>query len=233
MWALAAVLAAMCVSVPAAVWAFAPAALAQATDPTASPTAAPSVRGEVSGALEAGASLTIHVDAVMPGGWEALHLVEAVVLSDGREVERLAYDIEDTKLDVGGQEIVVGTGAVATGDLLRVRGSQVVVTTGAGNLSFTVTAEVVRAIPDDARFELSVTGDRGEEASVTRRLVEPGSERITWGTVIAAIVLALFAGGFVGNLYASSRRPPPRLSVYGSIQRRLDAERSGASERER
>lgn len=204
-------------------------ALGQTTAPTQ--TATPRLTGEVSGSLEAGGSLTVRVDAVMPGGWDALHLVEAVILVDGEEVGRLTYDIEDTKIEVDGREVVVGTGAVASGELLRVRGSQVVVTTGAGNLSFSVTAQVLRTIPEDASFELSVTGDRGEVASVTRRLAGPGSQGLTWGTVITAIVLALFAGGFVGNLYASRRRPPPRLSVYGSIQRRLEAERSGAGER--
>ena len=209
----------------------APPAWGQTTQPGGSPTPVPSVTGEVSGALQPGGALTIRVDAVMPGGWDALHLVEAVVVIDGREVERLTYDIEDIKLSVGEHDVVVGTGAVATGNLLRVRGSRVVVTTGAGNLAFTVTAEVLRPISKDARFELSVTGDRGETASVTRRIAEPESQGLTWGSVVAAIVLALFSGGFVGNLYASHRRPPPRLSVYGTIQRRLETERSTAGER--
>lgn len=200
---------------------------------TGSPTPTPRLTGEVSGSREPGGSLAIRVDAVMPGGWDGLHLVEAALAVGGGEVARLRYDIEETKLSVDGDEVVVGTGDVASGDLLSVRGSQVIVTTGAGNLSFTATADVLRAIPEDARFELSVTGDRGETASVTRSLEEPGSEGITWGTVVTAVLLALLAGGFVGNLYASRRRPPPRLSVYGSIQRRLDAERSAAGDPER
>lgn len=212
----------------AAVVALAPAAWGQTTG---SPTPVPTVDGEVSGDLQRGGELTIRVDAVMPGGWDALHLVEAVVVVDGREVERLTYDIEDIKLAVGDQELVVGTGGVATGNHLRVRGSRVVVTTGAGNLAFTATAEVLRTISPGARFELSVTGDRGETASVTRRIAQPEPEGLTWGTVVAAIVLALFAGAFVGNLYASRRRPPPRLSVYGTIQRRLEAERAIPGER--
>lgn len=208
-----------------------PVALAQT--PAPSPTSVPRLDGEVTGSLQAGQELTIRVDAVMPGGWDALHLVEAVVVIEDRDAARLAYDIEDTKVAVDGHEIVVGTGAVASGDLLRIRGSWVVVTTGGANLSLTATVEVLRTIPSDARFRLSVIGDRGETASVTRRLAEPGPRGLTWGTVIAAVVLALLAGGFVGNLYASHRRPPPRLSVYGTIQRRLEAERSDAGERSR
>jgi hypothetical protein len=208
-----------------------PAALAQT--PAPSPTSVPRLDGEVSGSLQAGEELTIRVDAVMPGGWDALHLVEAVVVIEDEDAARLAYDIEDTKVAVDGHEIVVGTGAVASGELLRIRGSQVVVTTGGANLSLTATVEVLRTIPSDARFRLSVIGDRGETASIMRRVAETGSGGLTWGTVVAAVVLALLAGGFVGNLYASHRRPPPRLSVYGTIQRRLEVERSDTGERSR
>jgi hypothetical protein len=43
--------------------------------------------------------------------------------------------------------------------------------------------------------------------------------------------VALLAGGFVGNLVASRRRPPQRLSIYGSIQQRIEQERAGAQDR--
>jgi hypothetical protein len=47
----------------------------------------------------------------------------------------------------------------------------------------------------------------------------------SWGTLGVAILVALFAGGVVGNLF-SSRRVPQRPSVYGTIQRRLEEERA-------
>jgi hypothetical protein len=50
---------------------------------------------------------------------------------------------------------------------------------------------------------------------------------------IAAIVLVLLVGAFVGNLYASKRRPAPRVSVYDTIRRRLEAERASGSDQER
>jgi hypothetical protein len=50
---------------------------------------------------------------------------------------------------------------------------------------------------------------------------------LTWSTVIAAVVIALFAGGLFGNIFASRRRPPARLSVYSTVQRRLELERAG------
>jgi len=184
----------------------------------------------VFGALSAGSTLTIGIDATIPGGWEALHLVEVAVVSGERELERLRFDIEDNKLTVGEQDIFVGTGAVASGEYLRVRGADVVVTTGGANLSFEVDAHVVEAIPEGARFELSVTDDLGVSNQVVRTLAEPEGGGITWRTVVAAILVALLAGFFFGNVFASRRRPPQRLSVYGSIQQRIEQERADVRE---
>ena len=165
----------------------------------------------------------------MPGGWEGLHLVEVRVLDGSQELEHLVFDIEDNQLTVGDEKIAVGTGAVADGEYLGVSGTKVVVTTGAGNLSFGVDASVIRTIPETARFELSVTDDFGGTARTTERLAEPDDGGLTWGTVITVVVIALLAGGFVGNLFASHRRPPARMSVYGTIAKRIDADRKPAA----
>jgi uncharacterized membrane protein YjjB (DUF3815 family) len=60
---------------------------------------------------------------------------------------------------------------------------------------------------------------------VRRTIQQPPELGLNWTTVVAAIVAALLAGGLVGNLFASRRRPPPRLSLYGTMQRRIDEER--------
>jgi hypothetical protein len=195
-----------------------PAAFAQTPAP-------PSVDGSVTGALGRGDTLSLRVDATAPGGWQNLHKVQVVVEVGGKVLEQLVFDIEDNQVAVGSQEIVIGTGAVATGDYLRVNGADVVLTTGAANLSFSTTAGVIRDIPTGARFTLSVLDDFGRTVSVRRTLQQPPEQGLTWTTVVAAIVFALLAGGFVGNLFASRRRPPTRLSVYGTMQRRIDQER--------
>ena len=201
-------------------------ASAQSVSP--SPASGPSVNGQVTGALAVGSTLTIRVDATMPGGWHALHLLEASVMSGNQELDRLRFDIEDNKLTVGDQNtLIVGTGATATGEYLRVSGTNVIVTTGGPNISFEVDARVIKTIPEDARFALGVIDDFGESADVSRSLAAPESGGITWGTVAALIAAALFAGGFVGNLFASKRRPPPRASVYDAVQRRVESDRAG------
>ena len=189
----------------------------------------PSVTGQVTGALTNGSVLKIGVDATMPGGWEGLHLVEVSVRSGGDELEHLRFEIEDNKLTIGDQSIVVGTGNVATGEYLRASGADVVVTTGGGNLSFDVGADVVKAIPEGARFGLSVSDDFGASDEVSRGLAQPESAGITWQTVVALIAAALFVGGFIGNLFASRLRRPVRPSVYATVQRRLEQERTAGT----
>ena len=44
----------------------------------------------------------------------------------------------------------------------------------------------------------------------------------------AQIALALFVGGFAGNVVSTRRRPPARPSIYGAVQRRMDQEKSSA-----
>ena len=199
-------------------------ASAQSTSP--SPTSGPSVNGQVSGALASGSTLTIRVDGTMPGGWQALHLLQASIMSGNQELEKLRFDIEDNKLIVGEQDLIVGTGAVVTSTYLRVSGANVIVTTGGAHISFEVQAHVVKAIPGDARFILGAIDDFGGSAEVTRKLAAPEGGGITVGTVIALIAAALFAGGFVGNIFATKRRPPPRASVYDAVQRRVETDRA-------
>jgi hypothetical protein len=190
---------------------------------TPSPSPRPSVSGEVSGSTTAGATLTIRVDAAMPGGWRGLHRVDVALLASGKVIEQLTYDIENNRLGIDGHEIFLGTAGQVEGRYLLVSGVDVIVTTGGIHLSTTIPARVSRTLPDGTRFRLSVTEDHGTTAAVSRDLATSRSEGFGWGTVVALIAVALFAGAFVGNLVASRRRPPPRLSVYAEIQRRIDA----------
>jgi hypothetical protein len=95
------------------------------------------------------------------------------IVSGSRDLDHLRFDIEDNKLTIGGQTVIVGTDAVATSTHLLVNGAEVVVTTGGANLSFEVRAHVVETIAQDVRFELSVVDDFGASDEVTRKLAEP------------------------------------------------------------
>jgi hypothetical protein len=200
---------------------------ARAQSASPSPAKNPSVSGQISGSLAKGSTLSIRVDATMPGGWQGLHLIDVVVRSGSRQLEELVYDIEDNKLTIAGQDVVTGTGAVGTGDYLRVSGADVILTTGGANLSLQINADVIKTIPDGARFDLEVIPDTGSTAHATLSLAQPEKAGgFGWGTLVAFIAVALFAGGFVGNLFANKRRPQPSLSVYGAVQRKLDEDKA-------
>lgn len=189
-------------------------------------TEGPRVDGSASGELTPGARLVLRIDAAEVGGWLGLHRLDLSLLVGGEAVETITYDVEGQKVAIGDQEVFAGTGGIVAGSYLRVSGAQVVVTTGGANLSLSTTASVLSSIPADARFRFAATDDAGLTSSVTRSLqAGKGGGGVSWGAVIATVCVALLGGAFLGNLFASSRRPPPRLSVYSSIQRRMDEER--------
>jgi len=189
-------------------------------------TEGPSVDGSANGELAQGARLVLRIDAAEVGGWLGLQRLDLSLLVEGEAVETISYDVERQKLAIGEQEVFAGTGGQVAGSYLRVSGAQVVVTAGGANLSLAATAAVLRSIPSDARFRFAATDDAGLTSSVTRPLqAGKGGGGVSWGAVIATVCVALLGGAFLGNLFASSRRPPPRLSVYSSIQRRMDEER--------
>jgi hypothetical protein len=203
-------------------------ALAQTGPEGGSPGPRPTVSGEVAGDVVEGSRLTLSVDATMPGGWEGLHLIEISARSGPEELQHIRFDVEDNQLRVGELPVAVGTGAVAQSAYLRISGSDVVVTTGGANLSFSVEAGVVTSFPEDVRFQVSATTD--DDLLVSAEAERTGAEGagLTWGAAVAAVVVALLAGGMIGNISASRRRPPPKVSVYGSIQRRIENERRSA-----
>jgi hypothetical protein len=193
-------------------------------------TVGPTVEGSAFGELTQGARLVLRIDAAEVGGWLGLHRLDLSLLVGGQAVETITYDIERQKLAIGEQDVFAGSGGLVAGSYLRVSGAEVIVTTGGANLSLAATAEVLRTIPSDVRFRFAATDDDGLTSSVTRSLqAGKGGGGVSWGTVIATVCVALLGGAFLGNLFASSRRPPPRLSVYSTIQRRMDEERRAHS----
>ncbi len=198
---------------------------AVAADVGATP-AAPSISGRVSGATTAGGRLTLEADALQAGGWQGLDTIEVELLVNGKVADRLSFDITNNILTVNTQDLVVGTGAKASGTYLQMSGAGVVVTTGGAHLMLRLNATIVRAIPTTARFRMTALDDFGASASVLRSVAKPKSSGgFSWGEVATFVAVALFAGGFIGNVFASHRRAPVRPSVYSSIQRRIDEER--------
>jgi hypothetical protein len=130
----------------------------------------------------------------------------------------------------GGPLVDVGSSEVASGSFFGFSGLDV--KTEARGRTFTVTAPAtVRAdVPPDVDFRFTATNQSGQSASVVRHLnVEEAGIGFGWGTLFLAILIALFAGAFVGNLFANRRQGPPKVSVYGVIQRRLQEDQRAAA----
>jgi hypothetical protein len=181
--------------------------------------------------VAAGGALTIEADALQVGGWQGLDTIEVDLVVNGEVRDRLSFDIGNNLLTVNTQDLVVGTGAKASGTYMQLSGAEVIVTTGGAHLMLRLQTTVVQAIPSSARFRLTAIDDFGQSASVTRSIAEPeAAGGFSWGEVLAFIALALFVGGFLGNVVASKRRPPARASIYATVQRRIDEGRVGGRE---
>lgn len=186
----------------------------------------PSVSGEADGGVSPGSTLTLRIEAAEAGGWQGLHRLDASLVVAGRAVETVSYDIEDQHLTIADQEVFAGTGGEVAGSYLRIGGADVVVTTGGANISLVAPATVLAAISGDAQVRFHAVDDAGRSATAIAAIgAGRAGDGVSWGTVVATVAVALLAGAFVGNLFASRRRPPQRLSVYSSIQRRIDEER--------
>lgn len=197
------------------------AARAESASPSAGPTV--TVTGSVGGSLAQGHKLVVRISAADPAGWRALQQLEVTLVVNGADVDHIVYELENQSLTVGTESLVVGTGDQANGSYLHVSGPNVFVTTGGPRLELTLTIDVLRTIPAGAKFRLSASDFSEHVATVTKSFAAPKtSSGFGWGTVFTYVVLALVAGGFVGNLFASKRRPAARPSVYSAIQRRIE-----------
>ena len=66
----------------------------------------------------------------------------------------------------------------------------------------------------------------GVQISTASTPAPPPPGGLSVGDLVLAIAVALFAGGFVGNLFASRRAAGNRLDVYRIIDQRLAEERT-------
>jgi hypothetical protein len=200
------------------VWFALAATLAWASPATAQE--APSIRGSVQGELARGGRANFSVTATHPDGWQAINRVAVVLELHGSVLEEVAYDVDDTTLQVGESRGVAGTGDFISGRFLRVGAFGVEVTTGGDRLRLAFGARILEQLPQEGRFRFVAEDFAGTEFSRTiAAAVEEDEGGSSLATVLAAIGVALLAGGFLGSRLTSHRREVP--SVYGTVARRL------------
>jgi hypothetical protein len=178
------------------------------------------VRGSVSGELTPTARATFRITAIHPDGWQALHRLAIVMELHNALLEEMAYDVDDTFIEIGGSRAVAGTGNVASGAFIRVAASQVEVTAVGDRLGLRIPATTLQAPPPGANFRFIAETDQGDEATTTvAALVGEEDEGLSLLTIGGAVTAALVAGGFLGSRLTRHRRPS--ASVYDSVARRL------------
>jgi hypothetical protein len=199
------------------------AALAQSASPSIT------IAGSVTGALTRGSKVTFQLQATAPGGYQDLAQLQITMLLHNLLLAQFTYYAQIDSINVrGGQLVKLGTQAVLDGSFFRISGLDVKTVASGNELQLTVPADVLQDVPAGAIFRLTALRLLGGSVSVDRQAnvkVDTGGKGFSWGTLAAAIVAALFAGSFVGGLFASKRRRPARSSVYGAIAERIAKDR--------
>lgn len=190
------------------------------------PRRGPRVSGSVVGELRQGDRVTFTVTAVEPRGYRELNQIRITMLLRDVPLAELTYIEDANSIGIrGGSLLEVGVPGTLEGSFFRFNGLDVRTEASGTKLMVTVPARVLADVPPGADFRFTAVNDSGATGVVVRHLnIEEAGIGFGWGTVLLAVLLALFVGAFVGNLFASRRRVAPKVSVYGTIQRRLNEE---------
>jgi hypothetical protein len=185
--------------------------------------------GVATGSLAAGHTVQLQLSISHEGGWQQVSEVEVDLALRGRALEQLVIDPTHYSVVLQGEAgpAAFGDHAAFTGQYFRLDPASIGISAKGPKLGLSIPLSVTVQPPPGARltltargFDLTTTGP----TSLTPPVRTPRS--FSWGLLAAAVLGALFAGSFLGSVVASRRRPPPRLSVYSTVQRRIEEERS-------
>ncbi len=185
--------------------------------------------GSVSGSLKAGNTVQVRLVVTHSGGWQEISEVEVDLAISGKPLDQLVIDPTHDSVVLVGEAgpNALGEHATLTGTFFRVDAASIELIAKGERLTLTMPLRLRADPPPGARL---VYQARGFDLSTTRPapLTPPvkADTGLSWGTLGVAIAGALFAGIFLGGLLGSRRRPPPRPSIYRTVQRRLEEERA-------
>ena len=201
----------------------------------AAPASAPLIAtGHATGSLSKGHTVVVTITAREQQGWQSLTEVAVELRIRGATLDRVTLDPARVTISMPGfgQPQASGLGGTLRGRFFDVDASNVGLSARGTDFRAVLPLTLIATPPPQARLYFSVS-DASLNMVGPKPLGAPAASGggFSWQTLLLVMVVALFAGGFVGNLYASRRRPPQRLSVYSAVQRRLADERSGQQER--
>ncbi|MFN2545780.1 MAG: hypothetical protein ABR600_14580 [Actinomycetota bacterium] len=185
--------------------------------------------GTVSGALQQGSLLSVHLHVQHAEGWQHIQEIDVTLDLRGSTLERLQFAPTQSSLAILGDGSPASLGQTTTlqGSYFQINPSKVSLSARGGRLAVTIPIRLRTDPPPGARLEFSASAV--PLASLGPKALTPpveSSSGFSWGTLGAAALAALLLGGFVGNVLGVRRRPTPRVSVYGAVQRRLSQEKA-------
>jgi len=187
--------------------------------------------GTATGDLTTGSNLDVRLRLTHSGGWQNIKQVDVALMVRQRFLDQLVFHVPDLSLamtDSPSPSVSLGHPGMLIGSYLEVSSAAVRLRAGGDGLAMIIPFRVLHQPPPGARMFMSIDAN-GTPATGQLPLTPPVKERDTgfsWGILGLAIGAALLVGAFAGNLFSSrrnSRRPP---SIYATVQRRLEEDRS-------
>ena len=188
-----------------------------------------SASGSVTGSLRAGQSVQVRVAVRHTAGWQQVSEVEIDLDLRGRPLEQLIVDPTHDGVVLAGEAgpAALGQHVNFAGVYFELNPATITLTAKGQRVSLSIPLTIRTDPPPGARLTLVARGfDVTHTQPIALTAPVHSTSGFSWGTLAAAIAGALFAGGFIGSLFASRRRRPVRPSIYATVQRRLEEERS-------
>jgi hypothetical protein len=184
--------------------------------------------GTVTGELKQGQTSQVRLVVRHTDGWQQVSDVEVDLVLRGLTLERMVFDPTHVSATFEGQAGPAGFGApeVLRGTFFSVNAASIGIAARGDQATITFPLRVLATPPPGARLVYLAHGfDNSVRAARTLTPPIETDTGFSWGALAVAVVAALFAGSFFGGTFASRRRPPPRPSVYVTVQRRLKEEK--------
>ncbi|MBA3432182.1 MAG: hypothetical protein H0U16_11980 [Actinobacteria bacterium] len=182
----------------------------------------------MTGTLRVNSQLVLRIQATAAEGPQAVRQLKVGLLLHDVVLQEIVFD--PAKETIGlpeGVAVQIGTPGIVSGEFFRFSGMDVETSINGGEMRLVVRASIVNEVPPRTVYRFTAVDDDLRKMQVTRRanVPETPAKPFPWGSVALIVAAALFAGGFVGNLFASHRRPVAAApSVYDAIRRRMSQE---------
>jgi hypothetical protein len=182
------------------------------------------------GTFGKGAEVRFQIVATDPSGWPDLKAVKIVMLLNEQPIQEITYSVDDRTLGTTGQQpIDFPEQTSLPGSFLEVfrphdaKIAPIVHRTFSIDLA--ISAKVREEIPSGTIVRVIATNDQGDRAYARVQAIVPGGW-LSWSTFGLAAGIALFLGGFLGNMLTSRRYRQRQPSIWQIVERRLKEQKA-------